>query len=65
MTMNPYIMGGSSLSSYKLLTVFTATDPEYSIEDYLNAVRANLILNIGPEPVKKPHHQNGYIEVQL
>ena len=45
--------------------VFTATDPEYSIEDYLNAVRANLILNIGPEPVKKPHHQNGYIEVQL
>ena len=29
--------------------VFTGTDPEYSVEDYLNAVTANLILNIGPE----------------
>ena len=31
--------------------VFTGTDPEYSVKDYLNAVRANLILNTGPEPV--------------
>ena len=29
--------------------VFTGTDPEYSVEDYLNSVTANLILNIGPE----------------
>ena len=34
------------------------TDPEYSVEDYLNAVTANLILNIGPEPINTPLHQN-------
>ena len=38
--------------------VFTGTDPEYSVEDYLNAVTANLILNIGPEPMNTPFHQN-------
>ena len=38
--------------------VFTGTDPEYSVEDYLNAVTANLILNKGPEPVNTPLHQN-------
>ena len=58
MTMNPYLMGGSSIQSNKPLTVFTGTDPEYSAEDYLNAVTANLILNIGPEPINTPLHQN-------
>ena len=58
MTMNPYLMGGSSIKTNKPLMVFTGTDPEYSVEDYLNAVKANLILNIGPEPVNKPLHQN-------
>ena len=38
--------------------VFTFTDPEYSLEDYLNAVTANLILYSGPEPVNTPLHQN-------
>ena len=38
--------------------VFTATDPEYSVEGYLNADTANLTLNIGPEPVNTPLHQN-------
>ena len=51
MTMNPYLMGGSSITSNKPLMVFTGTDPEYSVEDYLNAITANLILNIGPEPI--------------
>ena len=37
--------------------VFTGTDPEYSVEDYLKAVTANSILNIGPEPVNTPLHQ--------
>ena len=37
MTMNPYLMGGSSITSNKTLMVFTGTDPEYSVEDYLNA----------------------------
>ena len=38
--------------------VFTGTDPEYSVEDYLNAVTVNLILYIGPEPINTPLHQN-------
>ena len=58
MTMNPYLMGGSSITSNEPLMVFTGTDPEYSVEDYLNAVTANLILNIGPEPINTPLHQN-------
>ena len=38
--------------------VFTGADPEYSVEDYLIAVTAKLILNIGPEPINTPLHQN-------
>ena len=38
--------------------VFTGTDPEYSVEDYSIAATAILILNIGPEPVNTPLHQN-------
>ena len=57
MTMNPYLMSPSILSN-KPIMVFTGTYPEYCIEDYLNAVTANLILNIGPEPVNTPLHQN-------
>ena len=41
--MNPYLMGGSSISSRKPLMVFRGTDPEYSVEDYLKAVTINLI----------------------
>ena len=69
MTLNPYLMGGSSLSSNKPLMVFTGTDPEYSVDDNLNAVTANLISNIGPESVNMPLHQNwihiGYTDAQL
>ena len=58
MTMNPYLMGGSSITSNKPLMVFTETDPEYSVAGYLNAVTAKLILSIGPEPINTPLHQN-------
>ena len=58
MTMNPYLMGESSIKSNKPLMVFTGIDPEYSVEDYLSAVTANLVLNIGPEPINTPLHQN-------
>ena len=52
-------MGGSSTTSNKPLMVFTGTESsEYSVEDYLNAVTANLILNIGPEPINTSLHQN-------
>ena len=54
MTMNSYLMGGSSITSNKPLMVFIGTDPEYSVKEYLNAVTANLILNIGPN--QKLHH---------
>ena len=54
MTLNPYLMGGSSITGI----VFKGTDHEYSVEDYLNAVTAKLILNIGPEPINTPPHQN-------
>ena len=57
-TMNPYLMVGLSIQSNKPLMVFTCTDPEYSVEDYLNANTANLILNVGPEPVNPPLHHN-------
>ena len=57
MMMNPYLMGGSSVTSNKPLMVFTGTEPEYSVEDYLNAVTANLFLNKGPEPINTPLHQ--------
>ena len=57
MRRNPYLVGGSSITSNKPLMVFTGTEPEYSVEDYLNAVTANLILNIGPEPINTPLHQ--------
>ena len=62
MTMNPYLMAGSSISSNKPLMVFTGMDLEYSwtlsVEFYLNEVTANLILNIRPEPVNTLLHQN-------
>ena len=45
MTMNPYRKGGSSITSNKPLMVFTGTDPKYSVEEYLNAVTANLTFN--------------------
>ena len=51
-------MGGSSISLNKPLLVFTGTDPEYSVENYLNAVTAILILNIGHEPLNTALHQN-------
>ena len=41
MTLNRNLMGGSSISSDKPLVVFAGTDPEYSVENYLNAVTAN------------------------
>ena len=56
--MNSYLIGGSSITAKKPLIVFTGKDPEYSVEDYLNAITANLILYIGPEPINSPLHQN-------
>ena len=51
MTMNLYILGGSAVSSNKPLRIFTGTNSDYSVEDYLNAVTANLM-------TKKHHIRN-------
>ena len=59
MTMNPYLMGGSSITSNKPLMVFKGTYPEYFVEEYLNAVTANLILKIIRHSIKI-----GYLDAQ-
>ena len=51
-------MGGSSLTSKKPLMIFFGADSEFSVEEYLNAVTANLFLNIGPESINTPIRQN-------
>ena len=58
-------MGGSSITSNKPLIVFTGIDPEYSVEDYLNAVTANLILNKGTEPIKTQRQSKQRLMAQL
>ena len=45
-------------STQQIIFPITETDPKRSVEDYLNAVTATLIVNIGPEPVNAPIHQN-------
>ena len=51
MTMKP------SIKLNKLLMAFPETNPEYSVEDYQNAVTAHFFLNIGPEPINTPRYQ--------
>ena len=63
MTMKLYLMGKSFVTSNKPLMVFTGTD-ESSLQYYLNAVTAKLISSIDPEPIIKPLHQIGFIELQ-
>ena len=58
MTIIPCLIGRSTSSSKQSLMVFTGTDPEHSVKDYMNAVTSNLVLNIDPEPVNTPLHQN-------
>ena len=51
-------MGGLSRTSKKPLMVFTGTDSEYSVQNYLNAVSAILKINILPESINSPLRQN-------
>ena len=43
MTMNPYLMNGSSIQTNMTLMVFIGTDPEYSVED--NFIRSHSKFN--------------------
>ena len=51
--------------------LFTGADLEYSVNDYLKAVKAKLILNIGPETINTPlnqiwiHSRTGLIQTTL
>ena len=63
--MNPYLMCESFISSSKPPMVFTGTNPEYSVEDYLNAVTANLTLSIGLNQEIRHFIKVGYIDAQL
>ena len=58
MTFVLYLMAGSSITSSKLLMVFTGTVPEFSVESFLNTVTANLLINLGTKFVITPLHQN-------
>ena len=51
-------MSGSSIITNKPLRVSTGADPEYSVEEFLNAVTAKIILNLGPKPIKSTLHQS-------
>ena len=45
--------------------VFTVTYLQFSVQDYLNAVTATLIIKIGPEPIKTQFIAKiGFIDVQ-
>ena len=50
-------MGESFISSNKTHGN-TGTDPECSEEDNLKAVTANLVLNLGPEPINYSNRSN-------
>ena len=53
-------MGGSAVSSNKPLMIFTGTDSDYSVEDYLNAVTANLMTN--KHNIRNQPHYSKYEE---
>ena len=53
---NEYFMGVSSIACNKLLMLFKGTDPEYSVEDYLNAVTAKYF-HYRSKTNKAPLHQ--------
>ena len=58
MTIVLYLMAESTITSSKVLMVFTGTIPEYSVESFLNTVTANLLIKLGTKSVITPLHQN-------
>ena len=36
---------------------FDDTDPTYTTEDFLKAIRANMVMTAGPEQVDAPYHE--------
>ena len=39
------------------LRPFDETDPTYTTEDFLNAIRANMVMTGGPEQTNSPYHE--------
>ena len=54
-------MGRSSITSNNTMIVFSRTDPEYLVQDNLNAVTTKLSLNAGTEPIITPLTNTGFI----
>ena len=53
--MYPYL--GGSVPMQQSLRPFDGTDPTYTTEDFLNAIRANMVKTGGPEQTDSPYHE--------
>ena len=53
--MYPYLDG--SVSMQQSLRPFDGTDPNYTTEDFLNAITANMVKTAGPKQTDSPFHE--------
>ena len=53
--MYPYL--GGSVPMQQSLRPFDGTDPTYTTEGFLNAIRANMVITAGPEQNDSPLHE--------
>ena len=53
--MYPY--PGGSVSMQQSLRPFDATDPNYTTEDFLNSITANMVMTAVPEQTDSPFHE--------
>ena len=52
---NPYL--GGSVPMEQSLRPFDGTDPTYTREDFLIAIRAKTVITAGPEQTDSPYHE--------
>ena len=53
--MYPYL--GGSVPMQQSSRPFDGTDPTYTPEDFLNAIKANMVMTAGPEPTDSRFHE--------
>ena len=46
----------------KSLRPFDGTDPNYTKEDFLNAITANMVMTEGPEQNDSPYHETWFLK---
>ena len=61
--MYPY--SGGSVPMQQSLRPFDGTDPTYTTEDFLNAIKTNMVLTAGPEQTDSPFHEAWYSHLPL